>query len=94
MEARLSGTTAKSVFNSKIEETVPQHQQAIGHAGIYGGNAKSKRCVFRGFLQIANEMDRQREALAPVLVLTLGTDRLLSLFELSEREGIDAAGME
>ena len=23
-EARLSGTTAKSVFNSKIEETVPQ----------------------------------------------------------------------
>ena len=34
------------------------------------------------------------KALAPVLVLTLGTDKLLSLFDLSEREGIDAASME
>ena len=34
------------------------------------------------------------KALAPALVLTLGTDKLLSLFDLSEREGIDAASME
>ena len=33
-------------------------------------------------------------ALAPVLVLTLGTDKLLSLFDLYEREGIDGASME
>ena len=31
---------------------------------------------------------------APVLVLTLGTDRLLSLFDLSEWDGSDAASME
>ena len=30
----------------------------------------------------------------PVLVLTLGTDILLSLFDLSERDGSDAASME
>ena len=34
------------------------------------------------------------KALAPVLVLTLGTNKLLSLFDLSEREGVDAASME
>ena len=37
---------------------------------------------------------QERKALAPVLVLTLGTDKLLSLFDLSEREGIDAASMK
>ena len=107
-EARLSGTTAKSVFNSKIEETVPWHQQAMGNDGIYRGKAKSKRCVSRYFLKVATEMaewtdsgrlfqrDRVQEwkALAPVMVLTVGTDRLLSLFDLTEREGSDAASME
>ena len=34
------------------------------------------------------------KVLAPVLVLTLGTDKLLSLFDLSEQEGIDVASME
>ena len=34
------------------------------------------------------------EALAPALVLTLETDKLVSLFDLSEREGIDATSME
>ena len=34
------------------------------------------------------------KALPPVLVLTLGTDKLLSLFDLSEGEGSDAASME
>ena len=31
------------------------------------------------------------KALAPVLILTLGTDRLLSLLDLSEQGGSDAA---
>ena len=97
-EARLSGVTAESVFNSKIEETFPWHQQAIGHAGIYEGKAKSKRCVFRCFLKVATEMAKRTDsrrlfqrdgtqewkALAAVLVLTLGTDKLLSLFDLSD----------
>ena len=62
-QARLSGAAATSVFNSKIEETVPWHQQAIGYAGIYGGKAKSKRCL-QMFLKGSNWiswMDRQRE---------------------------------
>ena len=29
-KARLSGATSESAFNSKIEETVPLHQQAMG----------------------------------------------------------------
>ena len=41
-EARLSDTTAELVFNSKIEETVLQHQQAIRHAGVYGGQASQR----------------------------------------------------
>ena len=80
----------------------------MGSDGIYGGKAKSKRCVFRYFLKVATEPVEQTDsgrlfqrdevqewkALAPVLVLTLGTDKLLSLFDLSEREGIDAASTE
>ena len=76
----------------------------MGSDGIYGGKAKSKRCVFRYFLKVTTELaertdsgrlfQREWKALAPVLVLTLGTDKLLSLFDLSEREGIDAASME
>ena len=76
--------------------------------GIYAGKAKSKRCVFRYFLKVATELAERTDsgrlfqrdgvqewkALAPVLVLTLGTDKLLSLFDISEREGIDAASME
>ena len=34
------------------------------------------------------------KALAPVMVLTVGTDRLLSMFDLSEWNGSDAASME
>ena len=45
-EARLSGMTAKSVFNSKIDETVPWHQRAVGYASVWRGKAKSKRYVF------------------------------------------------
>ena len=74
--------------------------------GIYGGKAKSKRYVFRYFLKVATEQDERTESgdlfqrvkewttLAPVLILTLGTDKLLSSFDLSQREGIDKAGME
>ena len=96
-KARLSGMTTASVFNSKIKDPAPKHQRAIGHAGVYEGRgkAKSKRCVLRCFLNVATEMaelkDSRRlfqraqgwKALA-VLVLTLGTDRLIPLFDHSE----------
>ena len=54
--------TAESVFNSKIEETVPKHQQDIGHDGIYGGKAKSKRCVFKCFLKVATEVAERTDS--------------------------------
>ena len=41
--ARLSGATSESALNSKINEAVPQCQQVIGHAVVYGGKARSKR---------------------------------------------------
>ena len=101
-KARFSGATAKSVFNSKMD------QKAMGSDGNYGGKAKSKRCVFRYFIKVATEMAErtnsgrlfQRDGaqewkvLAPLLVLTLGTNKLLLLFDLSEREGVNAANME
>ena len=34
------------------------------------------------------------KTIAPVLVFTLGTYEILSLFDLSKREGIDVAGIE
>ena len=34
VEPRLSGTTAESVFNRKIDETVLWHQQAVGCASV------------------------------------------------------------
>ena len=80
----------------------------MGSDGIYGGKEESKRCFFRYFLKVRTEIAewtdsgrlfkrdgaQELKALAPVLVLTLGTDKLLSLFNLIEREGIDAASME
>ena len=80
----------------------------MGSNGICGGKAKSKRCVFRYFLKVAIELAERTDsgrlfqtdgaqewkALAPALVLTLGTDKLLSLFDLSEWDGIDAARMK
>ena len=61
-EARLSGTTAKSVFNSNIEETVPYNQQAMGSDGIYRGKAKSKRCVFRYLLKVTTELAERTDS--------------------------------
>ena len=60
--ARLSGATSKSVLNSKIVEVVPQCQQVIGHAGVYGGKARSKRYVLRYFLKGATEVDERTVA--------------------------------
>ena len=37
---------------------------------------------------------RDCKALVPVLVLTLGTEKLLSLFDLSQQDGSDVASME
>ena len=69
------------------------------------GKAKSKRCVLRRLFKVATEVAErtdsrrlfQREgaqelkALAPVLVLILGMDRVIPLFDLSERDGREMA---
>ena len=100
--------TSKSVLNSKIHEVVPQHHQVIGHAGVYGGKARSKRYVLRHFLKVETEVDErtdsgklfQREGaqelndLFPALVLTLGTDNVIPLFDLSEHDGSGVASKE
>ena len=98
-EARLSGVTAESVFNSKIDGAVPEHQRVIRCAGVYGGKAKSKGCILKVETEMAEPTDSGRlfhservqewNALAPVLVLTLLTNRRILLFDLSERNVSD-----
>ena len=46
------------VFNGKIEETVT----STAHAGVYGGKAKSKRCVVKCFLKVATEMAERTDS--------------------------------
>ena len=41
---------------AKSKKQFHKHQQAMGNDGIYGGKAKSKRCVFKYFLKVAFEM--------------------------------------
>ena len=98
-------SVSKSVLNSKIDEAVPRRQHVIGHSGVYGGKARSKRYVLRHFLQVETEVDErtdsgklfQREGvqelndLFPALFLTLGTDKVIPLFDLSERDGSGVA---
>ena len=60
--ARLSGATSKSVLNNKIDEVVPQRQQVIGHAGVYGEKARSKRYVLRHFLKVESEVDERTDS--------------------------------
>ena len=55
--ARLSGATSKSELDSKIDEAVSQRQQVIGHAGVYGGKARSKRYVLTHFPKVETEVD-------------------------------------
>ena len=100
--------TSQSVLNSKIDEKVPQCQQVIGHAGVYGGKARSKRYVLRHFLKVATEVDERTDScklfqrkgaqelndLFPALVLTLRTDKLIALFDLSECDGSGVASKE
>ena len=77
----------------------------MDNTGVYGGGTKSKRYVLRRLLKVATEVAErtdsgrlfQREgaqelkALAPVLVLIPGTDRVTPLFDLSERDGREVA---
>ena len=70
-----------------------------------GGVGKSKRYVLRRLLTLTTEVAErtdsgrlfQREwaqelkALAPVLVLIVGTDRVIPLFDLSENDGREVA---
>ena len=51
----LPGSVAQQ-FNSKIDEAVSKHQQAIRHASVYGVKAKSKICVLRHFLKVGIEL--------------------------------------
>ena len=96
------------MLNSKINEAVLQRQQVIRHAGVYGGKAWSRRYVLRHFLKVATEVDNwtnsgklfQREGaqelndLFPALALTLGTDKVIPLCDLSERNGGGVASKE
>ena len=86
-------------------KSLKSFQEAVGYTGVYGGKAKSKRYVLRRLLKVATEVVErtdsgrlfQREgahelkALAPVLVLILGLDRVIPLFDLSERDGREMA---
>ena len=106
--ARLGGAASKSVLNSKIDEALPQRQQVIGHANVSGGMARTKRYVLRHFLKVATEVDERSDSvklfqrggaqeltdLCPPLVLTLGTDKVIPLFDLSERDGRGVASKE
>ena len=77
----------------------------MGHTGVYEGKAKSKRYVLRRLLEVATEVAERTDsgrlferegahelkALAPVLVLILGMDTVIPLFDLSERDGREVA---
>ena len=66
-----------------------------------GGKTKSKRYVLRRLLKVAKRTDsgrllqregaRELKGLAPVLVLILRMDRVIPLFDLSERDGREMA---
>ena len=70
-----------------------------------GGEAKSKRYVWRRLLKVAIEVAERTDsgrlfqiegahelkALAPVLVLILEMDRVIAPFDLSERDGREMA---
>ena len=78
---------------------------STGRCVMFLSKAKSKRYVLRRHLKVATEVDEwtdsgrlfQREgahelkALVPVLVLILGTNRVIPLFDLSERDGREMA---
>ena len=92
---------------AKLQDSVQKCQQTIRCAGIYGGKAKSKRCVFRHLLKVAVEGadwkkrgslfhrlgPQERKALAPVLVLTLGTEKWIPLLDLSGQDGINGVSI-
>ena len=93
---------------AKSDEAVPQRQQVIEHAGVYGGKARSKRYVLRHFLKVKIKVAERTDSgklfrregaqelkdLFPALVLTLGTDKVMPLFDLSERDGRGVASKE
>ena len=81
----------------------------LSGAAVYmGGKAKSTihfyRCLPKVATEVAYWTDSGRlfqrdgaqdiNALAPVLVLILGTNRVIPLFDLSEHDGRDVASME
>ena len=107
-KARLSGGQPNQCSTAKSRKQFRNINRPWGVTVSMGERPGQRDGVFRYFLKVATEMaertvsgrlfqrDRAQEwkALAPVLVLALGTDKLLSLFDLSEREGIDVASIE
>ena len=95
------------MLNSKTNEAVPR-QQVIGHAGVYEGKARSKRYVLRHILNVEAEVDERNDSgklfqrkgaqelnvLFPALVLTLGTDKVIPIFGLSECDESGVASKE
>ena len=85
------------MFKYKVVEAIRKYQQAFGHTSVYREKAKWKRYVLRRLLEVAErtvsgrllqrEGAQELKALAPVLVLILGIDRVIPLFDLSERDG-------
>ena len=103
-------SVARQPSQCSIAKSMKQFHGINGLSGVpvSKGERPSRICVFRYFLKVATEMaewidsgrlfqrDSAQEwkALAPVLVLTLGIDRLIPLLDLSEQYGSDGASME
>jgi hypothetical protein len=104
---RLNGASAQISIQSHSRYSGPFINRATGVRQIYGGKAKPKRWVFKRFLKTAVELDertdrgslfhesgpQKRKALAPVFVLTFGTDNLIPWFDLSERTATDGTNI-
>ena len=100
--------TAKSVFNSKIDGSSSVTSTSHQPCWCLRTKGQVKEMCLQMFLEGTTERAErtnngrlfQRDgaqewkALAPVLVLTLGTYRLIPLCDLGEQDGSDAASME
>ena len=84
--------------------TLADNFSSINQSNFYSANISGKAWLSGVTAELAERTGSGRlfqrdgaqewKALAPVLVLTVGTDKLLSMFDISEREGSDAASME
>ena len=99
---RLSGITDKSL-SSQIHETFHDTNEPLGMLVIVGGRP-SQRDVFSDLLQKAaiegaERTDsragmQERNAVVLALVYSLGTDGVILICDLNERDGNDVASMD